>query len=90
MANLKKANLVGANLQVANLEGANLEGANLEGALNLSIGQLSKVRSLYNVKLDEESLIQLKEEFPLLFKSLEQQFLEYQRNFLGICVDNNL
>jgi len=90
MANLKKANLVGANLQVANLEGANLEGANLEGALNLSIGQLSKVRSLYNVKLDEESLIQLKEEFPLLFKSLKQQFQEYQRNFLGICVDNNL
>ena len=89
-ANLKEANFEGAHLQGANLMEANLEGANLGGALNLSIGQLSKVRSLYNVKLDEESLIQLKEEFPLLFKSLKQQFQEYQRNFLGVCVDNNL
>jgi len=87
---LVKANLFMANLKKANLIEANLEGANLGGALNLSIGQLSKVRSLYNVKLDEESLIQLKEEFPLLFKSLKQQFQEYQRNFLGVCVDNNL
>jgi BTB/POZ domain-containing protein KCTD9 len=67
---------------MAKLEGTNLEGANLIGALNLSIDQLSKVRVLYNVKLDEEFLIQLKEEFPFLFKSLKQQFLESQRNLL--------
>ena len=66
----------------AKLEGTNLEGANLRGALNLSIDQLSKVRGLYNVKLDEELLIQLKEEFSFLFKSLKQQFLESQRNLL--------
>src|ERR1035437_1115538 len=98
-ANLQGANLEGANLRKANLQGANLEGtnlveaifegANLEGALNLSIDQLSRVRTLYNAKLDEEFLIQLKEEFSFLFRSLEQQFLEYQRNLLG-AISNNL
>jgi hypothetical protein len=48
------------------------------------------VRMLYNVKLDEEFFIQLKEEFPFLFKSLKQQFLEYQSNLLGANADNNL
>jgi hypothetical protein len=67
-----------------------LEGANLTGAFNLSIDQLSKVRTFYNVKLDEEFLIQLKEEFPFLFKSLKQQFLEYQSNLLGANADYNL
>ena len=60
-ANLQGANLEEANLQEANLEEANFEGAHLTGTLNLSIDQLSKVRALYNVKLDEEFLIQLKE-----------------------------
>jgi hypothetical protein len=78
------ANLIGANLQ-----GANLEGVNLTGALNLSINQLSKARALYDIKLDEEFLIQLKEEFSFLFKSLKQQFLEYQHNLLG-DISNNL
>jgi hypothetical protein len=41
------------------------------------------VRALYNVKLDEEFIIQLKEEFAFLFKSLKQQFLEHQNNILG-------
>ena len=90
MANLRGANLQGANLEGANLQGANLEGANLRGAFNLSIDQLSKVRTLYNVKLDEKFLIQLKEEFSFIFKPLEQQFLEYQSNLLGANVDNNL
>src|SRR5271157_6540226 len=89
-ANLRGANLQGANLEGANLQGANLEGANLRGAFNLSIDQLSKVRTLYNVKLDEKFLIQLKEEFSFIFKPLEQQFLEYQSNLLGANVDNNL
>ena len=88
-ANLRKANLHGANLDDANLEEAIFEEANLKGALNLSIHQLSKVRTLYNTKLDEEFLIQLKEEFSFLFKSLEQQFLEYQHNLLG-AISNNL
>jgi len=33
---------------------ANLEGTNLKGAKNLTIDQLSKVKTLYNAKLDPE------------------------------------
>src|SRR5208283_3694184 len=97
--NLKKTNLTENNLEKAdlnwgilagtNLMGTKLEKANLKGALNLSIDHLSKVRTLYNAKLDEEFLIQLKEEFSFLFKSLKQQFLEYQHNLLG-AISNNL
>ena len=72
---------------MANLEGAIFEGANLKGALNLSIDQLSKVRTLYNAKLDEEFFIQLKEEFWFLFKSLEQQF-RISAHLLGAISDN--
>ena len=99
-ANLERALLEIANFFMANLEessfgGAildetNLEGANLTGAFNLSIDQLSKVRTLYNAKIDEKLLIQLKKEFPFLFKSLKQKFLEYQSNLLGANADNNL
>lgn len=67
-ANLSKANLTKANLRNANLAEANLEGANLEGASYLTIDQLSKVKSLYNAKLDEKLLIKLKEKYPTLFK----------------------
>jgi hypothetical protein len=48
------------------------------------------VKTLHDAKLDEELLIQLKEKFHFLFKSLEQQFLESQRNLLGANVENNL
>jgi hypothetical protein len=94
-ANLKRINLERANLERTNLTGANLPGANLfmvnfTGAFNLSIDQLSKVRTFYNAKIDEKLLIQLKEEFPSLFKSLKQKFLEYQSNFLGANAHNNI
>jgi len=94
-ANLKRINLERANLERTNLTGVNLQGANLfmanlTGAFNLSIDQLSKVRTLYNAKIDEELLIQLKEEFPSLFKSLKQKFQEYQSNLLGANAHNNL
>ena len=89
-ANLFMADLEGSSFDGAILDGANLDGADLTGAFNLSIDQLYKVRTLYNVKLDEEFLIQLKEEFSFIFKSLKQQFLEYQSNLLGANVDNNL
>ena len=82
-AHLEEAKLKGAKLEGANLQGVDLKGANLKEALNLLIDQLSKVKTLYNAKLDEKILIRLKEEFPFLFKSLEQQFLEYQSNILG-------
>jgi uncharacterized protein YjbI with pentapeptide repeats len=66
-ASLEEANLQGANLQGANLQGANLQEANLQEAHNLSIDQLSKVKTLYNAKLDEELLKLLKEKYPILF-----------------------
>jgi len=52
-ANLEKINLRGAYLKKANFEGANLEGANLEGAKNLTVEQLSQVKTLYKAQLDE-------------------------------------
>lgn len=53
-AHLQQAQLDGAELAYANLEGANicdvnLEGARLTKALNLTIDQLSTVKTLYNV-----------------------------------------
>ena len=76
--NLRKANLKGADLTEANLKGANLERAdlkwaNLEGTYlgetyGLSIDQLSKVKTLYNAKIDDELLISLKGKYPALFE----------------------
>ena len=67
-ADLKSAHLEGANLRMAILVDANLEMANLIGAQHLSLDQLSKVKTLYNAKLDEELLIPLKEKYPALFE----------------------
>lgn len=69
--NLKNATLAGANLEGANLYEANLEGANLYEARNLSLEQLSKVKTLYNVILDDKLLIPLKEKHPHLFDKPE-------------------
>jgi BTB/POZ domain-containing protein KCTD9 len=73
-ANLKWANLEGANLKEATFKDAdltktNLDGADLTGAYYLSPAQLSKARSLYNTKLDEELSIILKDEHPELFEN---------------------
>ena len=70
---LQKAVLAGADLTETKLDGASfrradLKGANLEGAINLTIDQLSKVKTLYDVKLDKELLIPLKEKYPALFE----------------------
>jgi uncharacterized protein YjbI with pentapeptide repeats len=72
-ANLEKANLkwtyfIGANFKEANLQEADLTEANLQGARNLSLYQLSKVKTLHDTKLDEELLIQLKKKYPTLFE----------------------
>ena len=53
-ADLSGAWLSGANLSGAWLGGANLSGANLRGALDLTLEQLSKVKTLYKAKLDPE------------------------------------
>ncbi len=59
-ANLQGVDLIEANFQGANLQGAKLEEANFEGVRNLSLYQLSRVKTLHAAKLDEELLIQLK------------------------------
>jgi ribosomal protein L29 len=70
-ANLGSAHLQRANFRGALLKKADLEGAHLEYAENLNIDQLYKVKTLYNAKLDEDLLKQLKEKCPALFKKLE-------------------
>ena len=42
----------------------------LNKAKNLSINQLSKVKTLYKAELDKELLTQLKEKYPTLLKNL--------------------
>jgi len=67
-ANLEGANLERVNLQTVNLWRANLEGANLWGVHGLTIEQLSKVKSLYDAKLDPVLMAQVKEKYPHLLE----------------------
>ena len=78
------------NLQGVDFKELNLKEAKLREAHYLTFEQLSKVKTLHDAKLDEKLLIKLKEKFPFLFKSLEQQFLESQSNLLGANAENNL
>ena len=56
-------------LDSVNLDGANLEGAYLEKARNLTIEQLSKVKTLYEVKnLIPKLMDQIKEKYPHLLE----------------------
>src|SRR5664280_1693530 len=50
-----------------------------KGTHHLLIDQLSKVRTLYDTKLDEELLIPLKEKYPALFDVPELQDLKDQK-----------
>lgn len=70
-AYLRRADIRGANFEYAELKGANLEGADLRGtdlrkARNLSIDQLSKVKSIHGAKLDEKLLTSIKAKYPSL------------------------
>jgi Pentapeptide repeats (8 copies) len=72
-ANLEGAHLEGAHLEGANfrdtiLEGADLTGASLEGARNLTVQQLSGVRSLYNAHIDPPLLEQIRQQYPHLLE----------------------
>ena len=82
--NLEGAVLIGANLdgadfggnmrplfESANLERANLRRARLAGARNLTVEQLSTVKSLQNAHLDPPLREQIKQQYPHL---LEQPF----------------
>ena len=70
---LINTHLEGADLFKVHLEGtiflgAQLSDANLKGSINLSLDQLSKVKTLYNAKLDEELEVTLREKYPALFE----------------------
>jgi len=67
-ANLKGSLLEDAFFEDALLGLADFTEANLEGAKNLTVDQLSKVKTLYNAKLDKELEIPLREKYPDLFK----------------------
>jgi uncharacterized protein YjbI with pentapeptide repeats len=64
---IKNTNLEGANLEGASFEGASLEGTHLKGAKNITVDQLSKAKTLYNAKLDEELEDELRAKYPHLF-----------------------
>jgi hypothetical protein len=55
-------------LRKAHLEGADLNETHLEEAKNLTVDQLSNVKTLYNARLDEELVIPLKKKCPALFE----------------------
>ena len=65
---LCEANLHGADLKDTNLNGANLEEADLHCVKNLTIEQLSKVKTLYKAKLDPELREQIEKDYPHLLK----------------------
>jgi uncharacterized protein YjbI with pentapeptide repeats len=71
-AYLGDAHFEGANLEGANFGGANLEYANLKGAKNLTIDQLSKVKTLYKAILDPKLEKTLREKYPALFEKPNQ------------------
>jgi uncharacterized protein YjbI with pentapeptide repeats len=59
-ANFKNASLTGVNFENANLANAILDNADLTGAKGLNPIQLSKVKSVINIKIDEKLLNQAK------------------------------
>jgi len=68
LANLIEAKLNGAILKEANLSGANLREAELRKTKNLTIEQLSQVKTLNKAKLDPDIKKQIEEKYPELLK----------------------
>jgi len=64
----RRADLSDADLSGAKLRGANLENADLTQVKNLSIKQLSEVRTLYKAKSDPELKKQVEDRYPHLLK----------------------
>ncbi|MEE9553551.1 MAG: pentapeptide repeat-containing protein [candidate division Zixibacteria bacterium] len=67
-ADLFDGDLQGANLYRSNLQGASLVNAKLQGARNLTIEQLSEVKTLYEAKLDSVFYEQIKAQYPHLLE----------------------
>lgn len=78
-ANLRNADLTFADLRRvadisdADLQGAKLYRANLQGVIGLSIKQLSNAKTLYEAKLDQELLEQIKKKHPHLLEEPKQK-----------------
>jgi uncharacterized protein YjbI with pentapeptide repeats len=77
-ANLEGACIAGAKLQEADFYGANLKKADLyladlTGAKNLKIEQLSKVKTLYQAKLDPELMEQVRQCCPHLLEKPKEE-----------------
>lgn len=70
---LKRANFEGANLKKADFEGADLKRDNFKGAKNLTVDQLSKVKTLYKAELDPEIEKPLREKYPALFEKPQDE-----------------
>jgi hypothetical protein len=67
-ADLRKARLRGANLQGAFLDAADLSGADLKYAKDLTIAQLSEVKTLFEAKLDPDLEKEMRDKYPHLFE----------------------
>lgn len=75
VANLSNSNLSDADLLIADPTDASLEGMNLIEAKNLTVDQLSKVKTLYDAELDPELEMPLREKYPALFEEPGQNEL---------------
>jgi uncharacterized protein YjbI with pentapeptide repeats len=60
---LRRVNLQGAYLRETNLQGATLAEADLGGVGHLTGEQLSKVKTLYKVRLDSELKEEIKKDY---------------------------
>jgi uncharacterized protein YjbI with pentapeptide repeats len=68
-ANLSNANLSDTNLRWAVFEGALMRECDLTGALNLTLEQISKAKTLYKAKLDPELRQKIRDKFPRLLET---------------------
>ena len=74
-ADFSYAQLDSANLSGAQLQDANLSYARLQGARNLTIEQLSKVKTLYKAELDSFLLEGIKKDYPHLLLAPKERIL---------------
>ena len=75
-ANLGLTLLHGANLNEANLENADIRCADLTSVNNLTVDQLAEVKTLYNAKMDQTMLNQIKQSLPHLLEKPATQWVE--------------
>jgi hypothetical protein len=68
-ANLAQADLTEANFEETKLRRANLRRATLTRPRGLTLDQISKVKTLYQAKLDPGLMEQIKEEYPHLLEN---------------------